>query len=83
MCLSDSNELNLSIIMNSELMKVCKWLLASKLALNFDKTVYLLFQGKKTVTTSNKLYMFSSADNWWQTLLEISHQTCSLQKKLN
>ena len=29
--------------------------------MNIDKTVYLLYSGKKTVTNTNQLYMFNSA----------------------
>ena len=47
--------------MNAELVKVCNWILANKLALKFDKTVYLLFSGKKPVTNTNQWYMFDSA----------------------
>ena len=46
--------------MNAELMKVCNLILANKLALNVDKTVYLLFTSKKTVSTTNQLYMLNS-----------------------
>ena len=45
--LSDCNECNLYNVMNAELVKVCKLILANKLTLNIDKTVYLLFSGKK------------------------------------
>ena len=33
--------------MNAKLVKFCNWMLTNKLALNIDKTVYLLFPGKK------------------------------------
>ena len=45
--LSDCNESHLNNVISAELVKVCNWILANKLALNFDKTVYLLFSGKK------------------------------------
>ena len=58
---SDCNEFNLYIVTNVELVKVCNWILDNKLALNIDKTLYLLFSGKKPVTSTNHLYMFDSA----------------------
>ena len=47
--------------MNAEIMKVCNCILANKMLLNNDKTVYLLVSGKKTVTATNQLYLFNSA----------------------
>ena len=45
--LSDCNEFNPYSIMNAEIVKVCTWILANKLALNVDETAYLLFSDKK------------------------------------
>ena len=59
--LSDLDENNLFNVMNVELAKVCNWILANRLALNIDKTVYLLFAGKKSVSNSNEIYMFNNA----------------------
>ena len=59
--LSDSDEHNLYNVMDVELRKVCNWILANRLALNVDKTVYLLFSGKKSVSNNNQIYMFDSA----------------------
>ena len=53
--LSDGRLSTLYNVMNFELDKVCNWLLANRLALNVDKTVYLLFSGKKTCILSRKL----------------------------
>jgi len=47
--LSDIHLSNLYNVMNFELDKVCHWLLANRLALNVDKTVYLLFSGRKNL----------------------------------
>ena len=47
--------------MTAESVKVCNWILANKLALNIDKTAYLLLSGKKLVITTNQFYMFISA----------------------
>ena len=50
--------------MNAGLVKVCNWILANKLALT--DTTYLQnsissnLRQKKTVTTTNQLYMFNS-----------------------
>ena len=44
---SDCNEFKLYNVMNPELVKVCNCIPAIKLALIIDKTVYLLFSGKK------------------------------------
>ena len=46
--------------MNVELGKICCWISANKLALNVEKTVYILFKGKKSVPTLPLLHMFNS-----------------------
>ena len=58
--LSDLYENDLFNVMNSELVKVCNWILANRLTLNIDKTVFLLFEGKKSVSNSNEFYMFNN-----------------------
>ena len=59
--LSDLDENILFNVMNVELAKICNWILANRLTLNIDKTVYLLFAGKKSVSNSNEIYMFNNA----------------------
>ena len=60
--LSDSNDSTLYDIMNAEIKKVCDSISANKMALNINKTVYLLFPGKKIVNAANQIYiMFMSA----------------------
>ena len=44
---SDCNKFDLYGAINAEIVKVCNWILVNKLALNYDKTVYPLFEGKK------------------------------------
>ena len=56
----DGNLSNLYNVTNFELDKVCYWLLANRLALKIDKTVYLLFSGKKTVSSQDNLFMFNT-----------------------
>ena len=56
------NELNLYNVMSAELVKVCSWMLANKLELNIDKTIYISpILRPKTVTNTNQMYMFNSA----------------------
>ena len=59
--LSDLDENNLFNVMNVKIVKVCNWLLANRLALNIDITVYLLFAGKKSMPNSNDTYIFNRA----------------------
>ena len=55
--LSDCDENNLHSVMNAELEKVSNWILANKLALNVEKSVYLIFSGRKKITNVNRIYM--------------------------
>ena len=55
---SDLDGSNLFNVMNVELVKVCNWILASRLTLNIDKTVHFLFAGEKSVSKINEIYMY-------------------------
>ena len=46
--------------MNLELGKLGDWLAANKLALNIEKTVYLLFKGKKRMADLPNLYIYQT-----------------------
>ena len=55
--LRDRNIPDLYRTMNLELVKLGVWLSANKLALNIEKTVYLLFRGKKRIANFQNLYI--------------------------
>ena len=52
----NSNLDNLFSVCNRELDKVNAWIIANKLSLNTDKTVFMLFSGKKRVGTIPNLF---------------------------
>ena len=58
--LKENNIANLYQIMNTELNKVSVWLCANKLSLNVEKTVYILFCGKKRICETPPLLIFNS-----------------------
>ena len=58
--LLDCDEINLSNIMNAELVKVCNWILRKKRALNFYQNTISPILGQKTMTNTFQLYMFNS-----------------------
>ena len=58
--LQEKNIDDLYQIMNRELIKVNVWLCANKLSLNVEKTIYLLFCGKKRIRETPPLFMFNS-----------------------
>ena len=57
--LSDPNLENLCRVLNAELAKVGAWITANKLSLNVNKSVYLLFKGKKRIGTLPNLSIFN------------------------
>ena len=57
--ISDNSIINLYSILNFEILKVEKWISANMLSLNVNKTVYLLFSGKKPIQNIPPLMMFN------------------------
>ena len=56
----ESNNMNdLYMTMNLELENVSNWILANKLSINVEKTVYLLFTRKKTLPHTPELLLFN------------------------
>ena len=53
----NSNLLTLYNCLNEELSNIGEWLVANKLALNVQKTVYMLFSGRKPLGTVPELYI--------------------------
>ena len=58
--LKDETIENIYNVMNEELFKVGEWLAANKLSLNVDKTIYILFRGRRKVSHFPGLYIYGS-----------------------